>query len=347
MKIQSRAMLANLSIGVFSPKKTDKKVTREVIDQHQAAESAGKFVKQLLPEEALEAIKKLSTEIRQYHYENTLPWSDEGARILPSAHYMTYVDKMRSFSAQFDGHVDAFMARYDEFRETARGRLKGMYTPGDYPSKDRVRKKFKFKTSFLPLPEASDFRLEMAGAEIQELRAQMEQKVAEASETARHDLWQRLAVPLKTMAERLSDPGAKIYDTLVGNLKDIVGLIPALNVTGDQNLEEIRLQVKAELTRVSTESLRKSSSTRREIAGRANAILATMSGYLPPDGSTGASGPMELANEPEPEPVTPAFVAEIAPIVPEPGPIVSAAPQPRTPSWRCAISRAAVTANRL
>src|SRR5262249_49231809 len=158
--IQTKSMLATLSISMFSPRKTDKKVTREVIDQHQAAESAGKFVKQLLPEEALEAIKKLQNEARQFHYENTLPWSDEGGRILPSAHYMTYVDKMREFGARFDPLVDAFLERYEEYKETARSRLNGMFNPNDYPSKERVRKKFKFKSAFLPFPDGADFRVE-------------------------------------------------------------------------------------------------------------------------------------------------------------------------------------------
>jgi hypothetical protein len=297
-QIQSKAMLASLSISMFSPRKTDKKVTRQVIDQHQAAESAGKFVKQLLPEEALEAIKKLQNEARQYHYENTLPWSDEGARILPSAHYMTYVDKMREFGKQFEPLVEAFLDRYEEYQETAKVRLNGMYNPLDYPSKERVRKKFKFKSAFLPFPDGADFRVEIASDEIIALRSEMEVRVKEASETARRDLWQRLAAPLKHMVERLSDPEAKIYDTLVTNLRDIVDLIPALNVIGDQELEHFRQQVKAQLAETSTDALRKSQIARMQTAARANAILANMSGYLTPEGETPAATPLELPTSP-------------------------------------------------
>src|SRR5690242_20558205 len=95
--IQSKAMLVSLSLSMFSPKKTDKKVTKEVLDQHHATEKSGKFVKTILPEEALEALKKLQSEVREYHYDNTLPWSVEGAAILSAVSYMAYVDKMRVF----------------------------------------------------------------------------------------------------------------------------------------------------------------------------------------------------------------------------------------------------------
>jgi hypothetical protein len=126
-KIQSRAMLLSLSISMFSPRKTDKKGTREVLDNHNAADSAGKFVKQIQPEEALETIKKVATEARQWHYENTCPWSDEGARILPSVKYMEYVDKMRGFSRQIAVAIDTSgsigQTELDEFMAEVRAIL--------------------------------------------------------------------------------------------------------------------------------------------------------------------------------------------------------------------------------
>src|SRR5579859_3695104 len=308
-KIQSKAMLVSLSISMFSPKKTDKKVTKEVLDQHRANEKSGKFVKTILPEEALEALKKLQSEIREFHYERTLPWSVEGAAILSSASYLAYVDKMRGFSGKWDALVEAFLAKYDDYKESARSSLNGMYDPEDYPSRERAKKKFKFKTEFLPFPDSADFRVEMADEEVAELRAQMENSVKEASENARRELWKRLIEPVKKMASRLSDPDAKVYDSYVDNIREIVALIPALNVTGDSELEKMGRQVDAELTCYSAETFRNSPSTKREMAQKANAILATMADYLPSDASTPAAAPLELPPEPTPVPVPVAIAA--------------------------------------
>jgi hypothetical protein len=324
-------MLVSLSAGMFSPKKTDKKVTKEVIDQHHAAESAGKFVKQILPEEALDAIKKLISEARQYHYENTCPWTDEGARILPSTKYLEYVDKMRRISGKMDDAVAAFMDRFDDYVETQRTRLNGMFNAEDYPPKATVRKKFTFKSTFLPFPDAADFRVDIADEEMAELRVQMEKRVNEATEAARRDLWKRLAAPLKTMAERLSQPDPRIFDTVVSNVQDIVDLIPALNITDDPDLERIRTMVQeARLTNVSADTLRKSPNTRRETAAKANDILATMAAYLPADEKTPAAPPMELPQAvPLPAP-SPALLPTLQPVIPATPPV---------PSWRRAISR--------
>jgi hypothetical protein len=333
--IHSRAMLVSLSIGMFSPRKTDKSITREVIHQHQASDSAGKFVKQILPEEALEAIKQVQNSARTYHYENTCPWTDEGARILPSVHYMDYVDKMRGFRNKFEAQRDVFLENYDKFKETARLRLAGMFKEDDYPDIESVKGKFTFKTDFLPFPTAADFRVDIAEEEMSALKQQMESRIAEASSAARRDLWLRLETPLKAMAERLSDPDAIFRDTLVTNLKDIVSLIPKLNVTGDQDLERIRRDVQ-QLTATSADTLRKSPSTRRQTAARANDILATMSGYL--CGNEPATAPIELPPE-----------QPVADLIPPPldCPKIELLPAPSKPlgqgsalpAWRRALGR--------
>jgi len=286
-------MLVSLSYSKFSPKKTDKQVTRQVIKEHEAAENAGKFVKQILPEEALEAIKKLEGEIRKYYYAKTFAWTDEGARILPSDLYMEFTDKMRGFTRKFDPLVDAFIDKLDDYIEAQRKSLKGMFKLDDYPSKDEIRGKFKFKTSFLPFPNGADFRVNIADQEMAALKVRIESDIEQAQKNARNDLWQRLAVPLQTMAKSLGNPDGKVYTTVVGNVIEIVDQIPALNITGDQNLERIRAQVKADLCHVSVKSLRKNPSQRRDTAQKANDILATMAGYLGA-GAGPAAAPLEL-----------------------------------------------------
>ena len=274
-------MLVNLSISMFSPKKTDKKVTADVIRDNNASSDAGKFVKSLLPEEACEEIRKIAGEARQWHYEHSLPWTDEGARILPSAHYLEYTEAMRKFRARFEIAVEAFVSRYPEFVETAKSRLNGMFKAADYPEHSAIQHKFKFKTDFLPLPSGADFRVDVAEDEVRELRQQVDERVKEAQENAVRDLWQRLAEPIQCMVNRLSDPDAKFKDTLVGNLRDIVQLIPILNFTGDSTLEDFRRRVQADLLCYSADGLRNSNSARRETAERARQILATLSDYLP------------------------------------------------------------------
>ena len=58
----------------------------------------------------------------------------------------------------------------------------------------------------------------------------LDARMDDAEKKTISDLWERLIVPVRAMVEKLSEEDAVFRDTLVSNLRDIVGLIPALNL---------------------------------------------------------------------------------------------------------------------
>ena len=82
--ITEKAMLAAVHISIWTAVKHDRKVSRDVADQHGAHQGAGRYDKQLLRgADKLDELRTLAGQIRQYFYKITLPWSDEGFRLLP------------------------------------------------------------------------------------------------------------------------------------------------------------------------------------------------------------------------------------------------------------------------
>lgn len=278
--LNKKAILVTLSLSSFSPRKTDKRVTNQVLDQHAAASDAGRFIKNLLPDEAIEPIKKLDGEIRQLHYDNTVPWGDDGLRLLPILRYETYMEKMRQNRAARETLVQKFLENYQCWVENAPARLHGLYNPNDYPSRDSVAVKFAFKLQCQPVPDGGDFRVDVATEELDALRRSMDVRVAEAAKLAHQDLCRRMAEPLAAMVERLSQPDAIFRDSLIGNLREIVALIPALNVTGDSQLEVVRQRVLAELAHYTPDQLRENKDDRKTAAAKAQAILEQMGGLM-------------------------------------------------------------------
>src|SRR5215469_9128451 len=111
--ITEKAMLATVHISVWTAVKHDRKVSREVADHHGAHQGAGRYNKQLLHGAAkLEELRTLAGQIRQYFYRVTLPWSDEGFRLLPAHFYFELTTKMREFELAFTRHVEEFLAVY-------------------------------------------------------------------------------------------------------------------------------------------------------------------------------------------------------------------------------------------
>jgi hypothetical protein len=94
--LSSRAMLCALSISMWSARKQDAEASEEIAQRHGAQSDAGRYHKVLLPKKALAEIRKIASEARQLHYFMTLPWDDNGYRVLPAAAYMEHTEKMRA-----------------------------------------------------------------------------------------------------------------------------------------------------------------------------------------------------------------------------------------------------------
>jgi hypothetical protein len=279
-RLSEKAMLVRLSIGQWTARKKDKQATDTVIQEYQAGAESGYFSKALIAKEALETVSKLVNEVRTYHYAQTLPWTDEGLRILTAANFMEYSSKLREFRAGFEAAVDAFIDNFPGLVQQARLNLGGLFNPADYPENGGLAEKFKFSVDIVPMPEEGDFRVKLNDEDIAQIRADIGAKAKTAADEAMRDLWKRLHKAVKHAADTLRDPDNKFKNSLVGNLIELVDLLPRLNLTGDANLEQLRQEVRDSLCQYEPEELRKDPTARKDAAQSADDILAAMAGFV-------------------------------------------------------------------
>lgn len=268
--LQSKALTANLNIGAWSARKHDKKVTEEVQEAHNAKKDTGRYNKLLVAKEWLNDLQKVHSAARTFHYENTLPWGDNGDRLLPSANYFTYTQEMSFFNSQHDEKVREIIANIEKMIAQAEQDLNGMFNPADYPTRAELESKYLFKVSFMPLPDI-DFRLNLGQTEINNLTQQVETAFRDRINAAVSDTWARIKDQLTHMKERLSDSEAIFKNSLFDNLRDIIDLLPKLNVTDDFNITQICDQMKTLI--VDPESVRKNTRLRSQKADEVDAIL--------------------------------------------------------------------------
>jgi len=226
------------------------------------------------------------SDARQEHYFMTLPWDDNGYRVLPAAAYMDHTEKMRELSNQFTPAVEALAREFGKLVEEAKVRLGGLFRSEDYPSPDELCSKFSFETRVMPLPDAGDFRVTLGDEEKERIKRQITSAVEASLQVASRDLWQRLYEAVSHLAERLSAykvTGVGVEhpfrDTVITNLVKLVDVLPKLNVTGDPELEHLAAEVRASLL-VDPQELRKSESMRSETAKAATAICDRMAAYM-------------------------------------------------------------------
>ena len=182
--ITERAMLAAVHISIWTAVKHDRKVSRDVAQQHGAHEGAGRYNKQLLREaEKLESLRSLSGQIRQYFYKITLPWSDEGYRLLPAHFYFELTTKMREFEQAFTQQVEEFLAVYPSYIEQVRPELNGLFREEDYPSAEKLRNKFGVRLEVLPIPSGEDFRVTLSEEEQARVAREIDENVRQSLQT--------------------------------------------------------------------------------------------------------------------------------------------------------------------
>ena len=275
-------MLVTLSVRLWNARKYDRKVSNEVAEKHNAAETVGRYNKNLLPVEApsYKAIQATITKIRHFHYDQTLPWTDEGSRILTAENYFNYTEGMRKLRIEFETNVSIFLPEYSSLKETAKAASGSLYKEADYPDEGCLKEKFGFSMKVLPLPDAGDFRVDLSAGDVTQIRKQIEHDTAQGIQDAVNDLYLRLQKSVSHMVERLSDKDAKFKNTLVSNLQDLCDLVPRLNLTDDYKLDQIRRGIESDLLAYEADDLRDNKKLRKQIAKRAEEIESDLSAFM-------------------------------------------------------------------
>lgn len=292
--IDTCAMLVEFNASVWTARKLDRGVTDEVVRDKGAAEKgAARVNKNLLAgRKELEVIQQFVSEIRNFVYANTLPWSDSGLRLLP-------VIKFQSFNADMTQHEDKYWKLCEDFVTvypsliTAQAMALGtMFKRDEYPSPDTIKGKFGFNVNYMPVPTSGDFRVDVGDAAQAELQKQLAALADKRVESAMADVRARISDHLKRMSDRLTvdivdgqPKPRRFHDTLVDSGLDLCDMVKSLNITQDADLERARLALERSLTSVNVITKKNGAAltvadTLREDMQQRSALKAQVDGML-------------------------------------------------------------------
>lgn len=270
--LNSKAMIVTLNVSCWTARKQDKKVSAEVDKAHNARD-AGRYNKLLVDKVHLDPLTSFAGQIRNYHYKMTLPWMDNGGRLLPSKLFMEYRNEMDRLKNEYDRLVGDFLREYDpKLINDARVRLGTMYEPEDYPPASDLRNKFGVETDIMPVPDAKDFRVDVADSEIKRIQAEISEKVALRQRQAVAEAWTRVRDTVTTIHTRLSADKPIIRESLIENARELAMILPSLNINDDPVMDSVARGITDNLL-VNLWTLRNSSSARQRVAASAQSIL--------------------------------------------------------------------------
>lgn len=301
--LRDLAVLITLSMTSYSPRILDRAESKKLTDHKGAQAGSAKVIRDRLAgtnaAEVLADITKAQGEARRAFYERTLPWDDGGRRMASNDVAHELFIALKQHEQNIDKLAAKFAAVWPDAAEEARKALNGLWNADDYKATaDDMRAKFTVRIDMESMPKVADLRIDAPDAVLNEIREQTERNITARFQAGCREAHSRLYDAIEAMHTKLADPKAVFRDSLVGNLRELLDILPSLNIARDPELTRIgkearrrllsfelpaqlaELQPEGPSVKKLAEALRDQPQRRAEAATAAAAILADMRNYL-------------------------------------------------------------------
>lgn len=243
------SLLVDFNAPTWTARKLDKGTTAEVQQAKGAkAKGAARVNKHLLAGTTeLDDIIAHVQKARNYVTSNTLPWADRGTRLLPTARFLEFDEQMKKYEDEFVQKVNEFISIYPSLITAQAMALGQMFNRAEFPDVKEIARKFDFRVTYMPLPTAGDFRVDVGIAAQEELKSKLNQVYEKRISSAIDEVRERLTASITTLAEQLTvsyadgkPKGNRMYESTLETAQNLCAIVPALNITNDPKIEEVR-----------------------------------------------------------------------------------------------------------
>lgn len=194
----------------------------------------------LLGEAFRSPITTAESRIRDWVYNNTLPWEDGGWRVVPAKHYIEFVDGCNQRIREFNEAVENLVQRWDEAFKDAQDRIGADFDEAKFPDRFVIRSAYSAELQQRPCPPPDDYRIDgIAEAEASRIAESYKSQVDAALKGTVEDLTARMTKVLEDAGKRLAttpEKGSK-FAGLIEQGKRVADEVRRLNITGDARLD--------------------------------------------------------------------------------------------------------------
>ena len=223
----SKALLAELRLSVWTNTTSDESACQVVAQVRNTNTSEDRYLRPIIPRQYTKAVNSAFRALYTFHKGYTLPWLDGGARVLPSSAFTTYTGTMRALKDRAMLEVDRLLQRYPYIvveRNIANA-----------PSIDELRSKYGIRNSFLPFPDADDFRIELDEETMTQIRSDAQQSITEQITSAEQGLIAQLRERVQKMVDVL-EPEHRMHSSVFDIANEMAVAGTHMNLTGNQRL---------------------------------------------------------------------------------------------------------------
>ena len=174
-----------------------------------------------------------------------------------------------------------------------------MYKESDYAFIETIEDRYAFKREITPVPSGDNFIADLVDSEIETIRSDIEEANKAMLDNAVQDSFSKLHTAVKHIADSLdgytvervrkaggkwkNEPSRKLYDSMLGNLADLIDVLPALNITNDVQLDGLIADIKAsDILKHDVETFKQPDNAAlvKAVQSEANEIADKMAGFF-------------------------------------------------------------------
>lgn len=280
MSIEKRCMIVSLQVGLWLGHRFDKAASLQLTESANAEGDAARVNKLIVQKSAINPIGAAAQAARRHMYANTLPWRDNGDRLLTREMYVRFMDEQGAYAERFKAEVDNFLKKvYPGEIERASFRMGELFNADDYPKVAELRRRFYISLDILPVATANDFRVAIGKDEVARVKADMQATLDQRIQSAQQDIYRRLAELLDAYVTRIKHSDS-FKGSTVDRLMEFVNIIPAMSLVDDPKLTALHTKIVKQLGGVTAADMRADDKLRRTTSTQAAKIMAEMRGFM-------------------------------------------------------------------
>jgi hypothetical protein len=226
---------------------------------------------------AYKDVTKVRGRVLSYWRGLTLPYPENGVRLIKQNQVESFHQQMNDFRAQLDEAVGRLDDHYEELKATAQRRLGDLYDPTDYPP--RLRGLFALDWDF-PSVEPPDYLLQLSPELYEQERARVASRFEEAVTLAEQAFISELARLVSHLTERLTGTDGeerKIFrDSAVKNMLEWFDRFKQLNVRSNAQLDDLVDQARRVVQGIEPQELRDNGGLRQHVSSQLSQVQSAL-----------------------------------------------------------------------
>lgn len=226
-------------------------------------------------------LTSLRNDIRNYWCSRTLPYVEDGTRLIRRDIVERFSEEMAAYRQQLISAVEDLHNNFDQIREDAKKSQGSLYNEHDYP--EDIRKLFDVKWTFPSVDPPSyleDLSPKLYEQEKQRIQAQFTQTVLLIEQAFAAEFHQML-VHLQEKLSPAQDGQKKIFrDSAVTNVQDFFQRFQSMSIGSNKELDNLVSQAELILSNKDPKDLRTNESMQLAIQGQLKSITEQLQGMI-------------------------------------------------------------------